>query len=80
MLFRSNLNIQMKKNELAREFLLENPKLPNRLAAKLLKQKYDAVFKDVDDARFMIRYVKGKAGKANQTKISASGKLGLGKS
>lgn len=62
----------MKKNELAREFLLENPKLPNRLAAKLLKQKYDAVFKDVDDARFMIRYVKGKAGKANQTKISAS--------
>ena len=57
---------------LRNEFLLENPKLPNRLAAKLLKQKYDAVFKDVDDARYIIRYVKGKAGKANQTKILAS--------
>lgn len=55
----------MTKSETARKWRTEHKDLPTLKLARLMYAKNKLLFKDVEDARYQLRYIEGKAGKEN---------------
>ena len=49
--------------ELARKYRRENPDMPTLKLARIMYSENNLMFKDVEAARFRLRYIEGKAGK-----------------
>jgi len=58
--------------KLIADIVSEFPKLSKHALAELLMQRYPAMFKDEEDARFKIRYYTGSAGKHHRKSIHSS--------
>jgi predicted phosphodiesterase len=54
----------MNKTEIARKFRKEYPDYPTLKLARIMYKEHNLTFKDVEDARYTLRYIEGKAGKA----------------
>lgn len=59
------------KGELAIEVLKQFPNAYSKVLARLLYEKYPMVYKDIEEARYVIRYYRGKAGSLMREQIAS---------
>jgi predicted phosphodiesterase len=52
----------MSKTALARKYRIQNPDYPTLKLARIMYNDNNLLFKDVEDARFALRYIEGKSG------------------
>jgi predicted phosphodiesterase len=60
----------MTKSTICREYIKKYPDYPNIKLARIIYNENKLTFKDVEDARGRLRYVAGKQGKQQRTKIN----------
>ena len=53
----------MTKSTIAREYRKKHPDMPTLKLARIMYDENNLLFKDVEDARFKLRYIEGKTGK-----------------
>ncbi len=59
----------MTKSEAAREFRTKHPDMPTTKLARILYKKHQLLFKDVENARHVLRYIEGKQGATERKKV-----------
>jgi len=52
----------MRKSEIAAEYRKLNPEMPNLKLARIMFRENNLLFKDVEEARYYLRYIEGKVG------------------
>lgn len=62
----------MTKVDIARKYRAENPDMPTLKLARIMYRDNNLKFKDVEDARFRLRYIEGKVGVANKKHVTGS--------
>lgn len=62
----------MTKAEIAREYVQSFPDISKSALARLMFAENNVLFKDVEDARYSLRYVTGANGENNRSKIPES--------
>lgn len=62
----------MTKSELSKKYRSENPLFPTLKLARIMYKENQLLFKDVEDARSMLRYIEGKSGIKNKKKVNSS--------
>lgn len=59
----------MKKTEVAKSYRTLYKDMPTLKLARIMYNENNLLFKNVEDARFKLRYIEGKSGKANKKKL-----------
>ena len=59
----------MNKSDLARKYRKDNPDMPTLKLARIMYNENKLSFKDVEDARQVLRYIEGKSGKRAKIKV-----------
>jgi predicted phosphodiesterase len=60
---------QSPKSDIARKFRKEFPDMPTLKLARIIYKENNFLFKDIEDVRFVLRYIEGKVGKKNKNKV-----------
>src|SRR6185312_1349181 len=61
----------MTKSDIARKYRKENPDMPTLKLARIIRDHNRLMFKDVEDARAILRYIEGKAARGDKLKSNA---------
>lgn len=61
------------KSDVAREYRSLNPDMPSHKLARIMFKENKILFKDEEGARYILRYIEGKAGKGNAESVKDSG-------
>jgi predicted phosphodiesterase len=60
------------KSEVAREYRTKYPEKPSLALARIMYKENKKLYKDAEDARYILRYIEGKAGGKNKKCVSGS--------
>ena len=58
----------MTKSNIAREYRKKNPEMPTLKLARIMYNENNLLFKDVEDARYRLRYIEGKTTNSKKLK------------